>query len=352
MTAILFTGCGVQTQTPKNSIRPTPDNSKNMLNVKGTHTLIPGLITKAKDVKSNFDIIDIDQQAHFLYAADRSTKGIDVFDITTEKAKYLSTISLGESPNGLVIVKDQNKIFTGLNDSTVAVIDINPISSKFNTVIDKINTNGKERADEMGYDPKEKKLYVANGDDGFITVINVVDDKIIKKIEDLGALEEPVYNPVDGMMYVAGSDDNVIIKIDPVKDEVVKKFDLSVKINPKGIAINPKTNQALVGGEEQQTIAWDFNTGKVIETFNQVGAGDQLIYDATVDMFFFGASKFESGPVIGLWRGSPIKFVGNVPAAIGSHNVAYDQTNNMVYTCDEKDGEIGLLSFPLPKILK
>jgi YVTN family beta-propeller protein len=341
MTAFIFTGCGLQTQVPT--------NSENMLKVETTHTLIPGLTSKAKDVEENFDIITIDQQTHLLYATDRSNKGVDVFDIATPKAKYLSTIDVGGLPNGLVIVKDQNKLFTGLSDSTVAVIDINPISAKYNTVVDKINTNGKERADEMGYDPKEKKLYVANGDDGFISVIDVVNDEIIKKIENLGAIEFPVYNPVDDMMYVTGAEDNLIIKIDPVKDEVVRKIDLGVNIHPTGIAINPKTNQALIGGEEQQTLVWDFNTDKVINIFNQVGGGDQLIYDPTVDMFFFGAGDFKSGSVIGLWSGSPITFIGNVPAALGSHNVAYDQTNKIVYTCDEQSGEIGLLSFPLPR---
>ena len=352
MTAMLV-ACGTQTAAPKqsakNSTIVTPKNPENILKAKATHTLIPGLTALAKDVKVNFDIIAIDQQTHLLYANDRSTKGVDVFDVATPKAKYLRTIKLGNLPNGLVIVKDQNKIFAALTDSTVAVIDINPTSPKLNTVVDKINTNGKKRADEMDYDPKEKKLYVANGDDGFITVINAVNDKIIKKIDNLGALEQPRYNPADGMMYVTAYADNAIIKINPIKDVVVKKFDLGIKIKPKGFDINPKTNQAIIGGDEQQTLAWDFNTGKVIKTFNQVGGGDSVLYDSTVDMFFFGSDQFKSGSVIGLWSGSPIKFIGNVPAALKSHNVAYDQTNKMVYTCDEKKGEIGLLSFPLPK---
>jgi YVTN family beta-propeller protein len=353
MAATMLAACGTQTTAPKQSVKNstivTPKNSENILKAKVTHTLIPGLTALAKGVNVNFDIIAIDQQTHLLYANDRSTKGIDVFNVATPKAKYLRTIKLGNLPNGLVIVKDQNKIFSALTDSTVAVIDINPTSPKFNTVVDKINTKGKTRADEMDYDPKEKKLYVANGDDGFITVVNAVNDKIIKKIDNLGALEQPRYNPADGMMYVTAYADNAIIKIDPIKDKVVKKFDLGVKIKPKGFDINPKTNQAIIGGDEQQTLAWDFNTGKVIKTFNQVGGGDSVLYDSTVNMFFFGSDQFKSGSVIGLWSGSPIKFIGNVPAALKSHNVAYDQTNKMVYTCDEKKGEIGLLSFPLPK---
>src|SRR5207248_942072 len=115
---------------------------------------------------ASIDIIQIDQAAHRLYVADRTTNGVDVFDISTKDAKYLKSVDAGSGANGVVVAKDVNKLFAGLNDSNVAIIDLTSL-----TVIAKVNTGGKGRADELDYDPKDKKVYVANSGDGFVTVI-------------------------------------------------------------------------------------------------------------------------------------------------------------------------------------
>src|SRR5207248_419161 len=67
--------------------------------------------------------------------------------------------SVGPSASPTV-AKDVNKLFAGLNDSNVAIIDLTSL-----TVIAKVNTGGKGRADELDYDPKDKKVYVANSGD-------------------------------------------------------------------------------------------------------------------------------------------------------------------------------------------
>lgn len=302
---------------------------------------------------ASIDVLEVDQAAHILYVADRTSNGVDVLDVSSATAKYLTTVDTGSGPNGLVVAKDVNKVFAGLNDSNVAIIDITPGAATQNKVIAKLNTGGKGRADELDYDSKDKKVYAANSDDGIVTVIDATTNKIIKKFENVGdGLEQPRYDPKDGMIYLASSAQNAILQFDPSSDTMVKKFDVGTPCDPNGIGINPTTNHALLGCSNKKanvTVEWDLSAGKVVQVFDQAGAGDAVIYNAKVDRFFFGASNFNRGPVMAVFAGNPIKFVANVPTATGAHGVAFDETNNIIYTGDQNPNEGGLFAIPLPK---
>ena len=324
-----------------------PENTSGCVTV--TRIVIPPIAGKTASI----DIIDIDQQAHMLYVTDRTDNGIDIFDISTPSAKYVKTIDTGSGPNGVVVAKNVNKVFAGLNDSNVAIIDIAPGSPTLNTVVAKVSTGGKKRADELDYDPKDKKVYVANSDDGIVSVIDGTTNKIIKKFDNMGdALEQPRYDTADGMIYMTSSDQNAIFQFDPTKDVMVKKFDVGAKCNPNGIAINPTTNQALLGCSSRSAntlVLWDIAGGKVLSTFEQAGAGDAAIYSAAADRFIVAASNFNRGAVTAIFTGNPVKFVTNVETAVGSHGVAFDETNKIIYTQDQLPNEGALFSFPLPK---
>jgi len=314
-----------------------------------TRIVIPPIQGKTASI----DIIDIDQDAHLMYVTDRTDTGIDVFDLSTPTAVYVRTIDVGSGPNGVSVAKNVNEVFAGLTNSDVVAIDINPNSPTVNTVVARVNTGGKARADEMDYDPKDKKLYVANSDDGIVSVIDATTNQIIKKFDDMGeALEQPRYNSGDGMMYMTGSGQNVIFKFDPTNDTLVAKVDVVDRCNPNGLGINPATNQALLGcsnrQQPQHAVSWDLEAGKVINTFTQVGTGDAVFYSAKADRFFFGASNFFRGGQMGIFGNTPIQFLTNVPTAVGSHGVAYDETNGIVYTQDQLPNEGALFSFPLP----
>ena len=316
-----------------------------------TKTLIPPLAGKTASI----DIIQIDQDAHRLYLADRTTNGVDVFDITTKDAKYVKSVDAGSGANGIVVAKKVNKLFAGLNDSNVAVIDLTTLN-----VIAKVSTGGKGRADELDYDPKDNKIYVANSGDGFVTVIDGTTNAIIKKFDNLGAaLEQPQYNSGDGLMYMTSSDQNTVFVFDPAKDVLVRKDVLAVLCNPQGLAINPKTNQAVLGCAVGRagstgtplTVSWDLTKGIFLGVFGQVGAGDSVIYSPKTDRFYFGAHNFPHGSVIGIFSGGPIAFLTNVPTGSfsGAKNLAYDETNNLIYTQDALPGEGSIFSFTPPK---
>ena len=331
--------------TPARTLLPAV--AANLTSVPISRIPIPPLSGKTASI----DIMEIDQTTHLLYVTDRGTNGLDVFDVATPCAKYVKTIDLGSGTNGVVVAKNVNKVFVTTNDSNVAIIDITTPGSE--KLLTKLSTGGKNRADELDYDPKEKKVYAANSDDGIVTVIDATSNAIVKKFENMGeGLEQPRYDSADGMMYMTSSAQNAIFEFDPTKDVLVKKFDVGTKCDPNGLAINPTTQHALLGCSSRSanmTVEWDLTAGKVVQTFDQAGAGDAVFYSAKADRFFFAASNFNRGAVMAIFSGNPVKFVTAVATATGSHSVAYDETNGVVYTQDQNPNEGALFSFPAPK---
>jgi YVTN family beta-propeller protein len=304
---------------------------------------------------ASIDILDIDQATHRLYVADRTDTGIDVFDVSTPVAQYVTTIDVGSGPNGVVVAKNVNKLYAGLNSSEVVAIDLNPASPTYYQVIARQATGGSKRADEIDYDPVDRKVYAANSDDGIVSVVDARTDQIVAQFTDLGpGLEQPRYNPRDGLMYMTSSEQNALFQFDPRSDTLLQVFDVGDRCNPNGLAINPATNQALLGcssrANPQHVAVWDLNTNQVVATFPQTGAGDAVIYDPVADRFFFGATNFNRGGMMSLFLGSPVDFITNVPTAQGSHGVAYDETNRVIYTQDQLPNEGALFAIPVPAV--
>ncbi len=300
-----------------------------------TKTTIPG--TEGKAISA--DIVDVDQEGHLMVVGDSTTGGVDEWDISGPTPKFLRTVKTAGGPSGVIIAKNVGRIVAGLDDSSVVSIDM-----ATNQVVGTINTGGKKRADELDYDPKDKKVYIANSDDGIITAIDMATFKVTKKFENMGeAIEQPRYDAADGMMYVTIRAPEFLAQFDPAKDELVKKFDLPKGARAAGIWMNPKTNMGVIS-IQPHPVVWDFNAGKIVGGFDQTGTGDEVYYDAKTDLYFLGESGGPWGPTLGIVGGTPIKFITNVPSVAGGHQAGFDNTNNIVYTI----GRDGLYSFPLP----
>ncbi len=298
------------------------------------------------------DTLEIDQEAHRLYAGDNWSGGVDIFDVSTPEARYLKTVRMRGNLFGICVAKNVNKVFVGLSGSTLAVVDIEPDSPTFETMVARISTGGTGNADLIDYAAELKKVYIANRNDGFMAVIDAVNNVLLKKIEGLGGgLEQPRFNPSDGMVYLAGNTDDVVYQIDATTDELVATYPLNEDCHPNGMAINPDTGEALLACANRQrphTVIFDLKAKRIASVIEECGSGDGAVYDPVASRFFFAASGFSAGPVVGIFGGNPVRWLANVPTGPFASWVAFDQSNRLLYAPTIRDGKPALLSFALP----
>jgi len=303
-----------------------------------TNILNPSIAGKA----GNFDVVEIDQANHRLYVADRAG-GVDVFDITGAPAKYLQTISLPAPPNGLAIAPDLGRLFVGISNGSVLFVDINPASATVYTVVKDVPTGGKS-ADLLDYAAKPHLVFASNGIEGTLATIDAVTGELKAPIKVGFALEQPRFNPADGMLYVTSPDADGLFQIDPKDGKIKQKVPLGGCL-PAGMAINPKS-QVLIACRAA-VIMWDLGSAKSAG-FDRVTGGDVVSYDAKTDRFFVAAPQKTGPSAVGIFGGSPIAYIASVPTAGAGKSTAYDETNDILYTPDDRLGYAGLAGFHPP----
>lgn len=295
------------------------------------------------------DTLAIDNERHVLYLGDNWSGGVDVFDITTSEPAFLKSVKLRGRIYGITVAANANKVFAGMSGSTLAVIDIAAGHS-----VALVNTGGEGHVDLLDYDPTHRRLYAANRLDRLLTWIDADSNEIIGRIEGLGSgLEQPRYNEVDGLVYLTDNKDNVLFQIDPESARLVETFAIDDDCFPNGMAINVKTNQALLVSSyapRPHTVIWDLNTQRIASITEESGCGDGAVYIPSLDRFFQAASDFGEGPVIGIFGGDPVHFLTNIPTTPGASWVDYDAANDLVYAPSVVNGRPGLLSFKVPSL--
>src|SRR5437660_1363470 len=112
--------------------------------------------------------------SHRLYIADATTLGVDVFDVSQQQPRYLTTVKTGKGPKGLAAAPDLHKVFAGLDGGAVAVIEADPASPRVDTLLTKIQTTAKTNVDLIEYDPVDRLVIAASGDDGLLTSIDAI----------------------------------------------------------------------------------------------------------------------------------------------------------------------------------
>lgn len=301
-------------------------------------------ITPVTSGTGNFDAVEIDQANHRVYVADRD-RGVDVFDITTSHAKFLTSINLPSSPNGLAIAPDLGRLYAGTANGMVEVLDINPTSPTTGKVIAEVVTGGKE-VDLLDYSASRHALYASNGADGTIASIDTNTNKVLKQIKIGTPLEQPRFNAADGMLYVTAPDADALFQVDPSTGTIKNKTTLG-NCTPVGLAINPRLNQGLIACNNW-TIGWDFRTSTAT-TFNQAAHADIVSYDAKADRYLVATPGPITSSAVTIFGGQPIAYISSVFTGAGGNASVYDDTNNAVYTTDVRPNRVGLVSFAIPE---
>jgi len=300
-------------------------------------------ITPASTSPGNFDDVEIDQANHRLYAADRD-RGIDVFDISNPIAKFVQSITLPSEPNGLAIAPDLGRLYAGTADGSVQVLDINPASPTAGKLLAAVQTGGKE-ADLLDYSASRHELYASNGADGTVAIIDANKSAVTSKVKVGFALEQPRFNSADGMLYVTSPDADALFQIDLTTLKIKKRSTLG-GCQPTGLAIDPRSNQALIACT-YSTVAWDLRSASG-QNLTQAAGGDVISYDARADRFFVASPGKTSKGTVAIFGGNPIAFISSVVTGAGANAAAYDETNGLIYTTDFRPNRVGVVAFGIP----
>ena len=311
------------------------------------HTDIPHLA----GTKVVFDQALIDPANHQLYLADSGQSSIDVFDVAKASPRFLTSIKVGHPPHGLALAADLHKVFAGLDGGGIAVIEADPGSNGVHRVLTTIQTAAKKNVDLLDYDPEDHLLWAAAADDGMLFKVDAIRNLVVGRLTLLPGLEQPRYDATEKAVFLPDQGKNLIYKIDPARLAVVAQWNIGVPCAPAGMAIDAKRDVALIGCLDPaagHTIAWNLGQGRLIRTLVDITAADQVIYDSGTDTFMVAGSS-SGTTAIGFFGGSPPAYRNLKLTHADTRAVAYDPSNQVVYTPDAKPGSEGLISFPLPQ---
>jgi hypothetical protein len=305
-----------------------------------------------------FDIGTVDAAAGRYYLADRTNKGVDIFDTKTNKflgrvegfvgvvmkdGKPVGSLS---GPNGVAVDVKNQELWATDGDSTIKIIDLKSNPPK---ITQTIPTGGTKRSDELAIDPKDGIVLAFNNSDKptfGVFVSTAPGHKILGKVEVPEAtdgVEQSEYVEETGLFYSSvpeWKEDNKqggVAVFDPKSMKMLRLINIP-GCQPTGLMKGPGTNM-LVGCAAGQagtkmapaTVIWDWKTEKVVNVVKEVGGMDEVWYDSGTNHYYTASRDQPGGPVLGVIDAKTNKWIENVPTAPGAHSVAADSQTKHVF---------------------
>ncbi|TAN05711.1 MAG: cytochrome C nitrite reductase [Rhodanobacteraceae bacterium] len=298
---------------------------------------IPGQALKSFDISAFSD-------AQGVYGfSDRSNRSVDLIDAATDRfAGRVEGFTHG-GPNGLVAVGN-GQFWAGDADSKLRVVDI-----RSRKIVATIDTGGKQRVDELAWDPRNRVVVAVNNADQppFVSFVSTAPGHhIVGKLslpQATDGLEQPLWNPADGLIYLSvpvldhHKADGGIAVIDPARHRLVEMIHVS-QCMPAGLALGPGdhllvgcSDDAVAAGFAPRSLIVDLHARKVVKTIRQVGGSDEVWYDAGAGRYYLAAVANTHGPVLGVIDARNDAWLKNLPTGGDAHSVAADPHNGRVF---------------------
>ncbi len=314
------------------------------------YALTKKILVPGKPLKG-FDISYIDQNTGHYFLSDSSNSGVDEYSLVDGKLIRRFGGFTGPAvvpgdfskagPSGLAIA--DGNLWASNGDGSVRIFNL-----ATGALVHVVQTGGKDRADEMGYDHKDQIMAIENDSDNppFVTLVSTKPGyQVLGHIpfpDASGGLEEPTYDANNGRFYLSvpnvgtSQTDGEIAVIDPLTVKVVQTFPVHNCISG-GLAFGPKGNFVLgcdAGSDDSKlpplTLIMNDN-GKVVASITQVGGSDQVAYDPGTNQYFVAADGMPGGGVIGVIDAATNTWVQNVPTGNGhSHSIAVDYKHSLL----------------------
>lgn len=296
-----------------------------------------------------FDIGYVNQDGTYALA-DRSNGGLDFFNAATDKYLGRAAGFTGfdkakgtklAGPNGVVAV-GAHEFWASDGDSSVKVVDARTMK-----VVASIPTNGKERTDEVAYDPRDHLVIAVNNADSppFVTFISTRTRKVVGRLElphATDGAEQPLYNPVTKLVYLSiPVVDNVdangaVAVINPHSHELARMMPVQ-KCMPAGLALGPNdsllvgcSDDAVDAGFPAHSIVMSARSGK-IEADVPAGGSDEVWSDMRNHRYYLAAVANKGGPALGVINSLDNRLIAAIPTGPRAHSVAVDDRTGKVF---------------------
>ncbi len=317
----------------------------------------------------SFDIGFVDGAAHRYYLADRTNKGIDVVDTTSDTfvtvagaGKFAGGSGNTGGPNGVVPVGN-GVVFAGDGDSTMKIVNV--ISNTLLATIPTVNpysgaapsfcTPGpNQRVDEMAYDPKDNVVLAINDAScpPFGTFFSATPPYQILgsfplPTADNGA-EQPTWDPGQNKFVLAlpsttANPGGEVDVIDPTKpnNPIVNVFPVT-GCNPAGTALGPNEHLVLGCTATSQLMIINAANGSTVATFTGVGGADQTWYNPGDNRFFLACRNNPAGPVLVIIDAGTNTILQQIKTSSNAHSIAVDPTTGQAFVPQPAGSQIGL----------
>ena len=313
-----------------------------------------------------FDISWVDESTERYYLGEAGNASVDVFD--ARKQTFLGRIGgfhgapaaddpcgriEGMGPSGILVTPD-NKLWATDAKGTVKEFNLAGSKPPFDLKpLATVTTGAICRADEIGYDPKDRVIMVGNPGEAdlkpyrapfasFISADQHVEvlGKIAFSTKDGFAfnatgLEQPLWDPAAArfLVPVQGESEGLlaVIKV----DKAAKKFTIdktfkTPNCNGSGLALGP-SGHLLVGCDDgHPLLIMNAATGQVLKTIPEIHGSDEVWYNPG-DHRFYAAAGGPPVPAVGVIDATTNEFLQNLPTGPGAHSVAAFAKTNRVF---------------------
>ena len=266
-----------------------------------------------------WDYLNADDATGILYVS--HGKMVHVVDMNT--GKDITTITDVNGVHGIAIAKEFNKGFISNGpDSNVTVFNLKDYS-----VIKKIPVTGKN-PDAIIFEPFSKTVITWNGRSSNATVIDAKTDKVIQTIALAGKPEAAVSDG-KGKVFVNIEDKSEVCMINVKTWKVEQTWSIAPGEEPSGLALDNETHR-LFSATDKLMVVLDAETGKVVTTLPTGGRVDGAGFDPGLKRAY---SSCGEGVLTVVQEESPNSFrvLTNVPTQTGARTISVSAKSHRIY---------------------
>ena len=284
------------------------------------HYPIPGEV--------RYDYLRVDPAMRRLYVSHGDH--VDVLDADT--GAVVGQVAPMNGIHGIAIVPDLKLGFiTAGTDRSVVVFDVD--SLRITKVIHGLGV----KPDAIEYDPETRKVYVANGASGGITVIDPVKAEVAATIPIEGKLEGLAFDG-KGRLFVNTEDKSMIQVVDTHALRHVASWPIAPVEGGTGLSIDTVHHRLFSSGGNGLLAVVNSDTGAVVATPPIGEDPDGDAFDASSGTIY---TSNMVGSVTALHEDSPDSYsvAQTLPTAFGARTISLDTKTGRIFVATGKFGD-------------